>query len=363
MTSHHKAVSPLWRSRAGRFLCIAVPLFLTLISLLGLRPGSPVEPVPVRLSGRPMQALYRVEVQAAALGWSSDQLRLAGDLWREAGDLDQAFAYWQAAAIDGGQDPALFRSLADAALELQRWPVARDALSRLVMLEPDDRRARFELGLLLASLRSREAAAHLQAASVDAAYRPLSHQLIATLDDADPASALAVGAVLAEHSLWQYAELAFAQAAALTMAPEAFACVGWARAQQGKNGAGWLARALALEPANPRVRALHGLYLRQMGDLVASADAFAMAAALDPSNPTWYAELGAAYQLLGDLPTASYWLERAAAVSGRDPRFVALLDALTRTEDALLQALGLELLTLPTVTMRDEPADPPHPLR
>jgi len=363
MTSGRRAASFLRRLRAGRFLRTAVPLLLTSVCLLGVKPHSPAEPVALRLSGRPMQALYRVEVQAAALGWSSERLHLAGDLWREAGDLDQALAYWQAAAINGGMDPTLFRSLADAALELQRWPIARDALSRLAILDPDDRRTQFELGLLLASLRSHEAAAHLQAAALDAAYRPLSHQLIAALDDADPASALAVGAVLAEHSLWQYAELAFVQAAALTMAPEAFASVGWARAQQGKNGAAWLERALALEPANPRVRALHGLYLRQMGNYVASADALAMAAALDPSNPTWYAELGAAHQLLGDLPAASYWLERAAAVSGRDPRFVALLDALTGAEDALLQALGLGLLTLPALTIRDEPAEPSHPLR
>ncbi|MFQ3567169.1 MAG: tetratricopeptide repeat protein [Aggregatilineales bacterium] len=310
-----------------------------------------------------MQALYHVEVQASALGWSSERLRLAGDLWREAGDLDRALAYWQAAAIHGGDDPALFRSLADAALELQRWPVARDALSRLVMLDPNNRRARFEIGLLLASLRSHDAAAHLQAAALDAAYTTLSHQLIAALDDVDSASALAVGAVLAEHSLWQYAELAFVQVAALTIAPEAFACVGWARAQQGKNGAVWIERALALEPANPRVRALHGLYLRQIGDYLASVDALAMAAALDPSNPTWYAELGAAHYLLGDLSTASYWLERAAAISDGDPRFVDLLDALAGAEDALLQSLGLELLTLPALTTRDEPADPSHPLR
>ncbi len=73
---------------------------LPLSEPIDVQPTSVAVATDSRRSGRPLQALYQVEAQAAAEGWNSDRLRLAGDLWREAGNLPQAVAYWEAAAPD-----------------------------------------------------------------------------------------------------------------------------------------------------------------------------------------------------------------------------------------------------------------------
>jgi len=49
--------------------------------------GSPATALPNSHSNRPLQGLYQLESDAAREGWTSDRLRLAGDLWREMGDL------------------------------------------------------------------------------------------------------------------------------------------------------------------------------------------------------------------------------------------------------------------------------------
>ena len=95
-----------------------------------------------------MQALYQVEAQAAVAGWTPERARLAGDLWREAGDLTRAVAYWEAAPADA----TLLRDRAQAYLDLARWADASDALDRLLALlpdgSPDQAWAEFQLGAI-----------------------------------------------------------------------------------------------------------------------------------------------------------------------------------------------------------------------
>ncbi len=126
-------------------LVIATLLLAVSPSSENLIGRSPVE-LPQRRSGRPLQALYQVEAQAAADGWTPEQARLAGDLWREAGDLTRAVAYWEAAPADA----TVLRDRAQAYLELARWADAADALDRLLALLPDDSAdrawAEFQLG-------------------------------------------------------------------------------------------------------------------------------------------------------------------------------------------------------------------------
>ncbi|NDJ59638.1 MAG: tetratricopeptide repeat protein [Chloroflexi bacterium] len=318
----------------------------------------------LRESGRPLQALYRVEAQAAEIGWTPAHLILAGDLWQEAGDLTRAVAYWEAALQSQPNDIRLLHTLANAYLELQRWSRAVEALTRLVMLTPADavvtEWAHFHLGLIQAAVDPVAAHDHLARAADQPAYATdaaaLTRVLRASTDD--PLLALRVGLALADQARWAYAEIAFRHAANQDSGyPEALAYTGLARDRQGKDGAAWIAQAVSVDPQNPQVRYLQGLHLRHSGDYAASLDALILATALAPENPALYAELGLAYQQVGDLLAAEHWLETAVALSNDDPRFIELLAALRAEEAQLLAAFDLEALADVSPTAAPPQAD------
>jgi len=332
----------LWRWLPFLPILALVEVFLVLYILNANQPETVVGEfvLPSRRSGRPIQALYRVEAIALRDGWSTDLLRLAGDLWRESGDITRALPYWRAAA-QGGHDVILLRDIAQASIDIQDWASANDALDHLASLAPNDPWVNLQLGLIQAAVSPNSAIEHLTIAGNEPAYVPLTDELIEILRNSsdDPAFGLRVGSVMAGYDLWAFAELAFTHAASIQPIPEALAYVGFARDMQGKDGGAWIEDAVALAPDNPTARLLQGLHLRQIDDYEGSLEALITAVALDPQNPVMYAELGTAYQLAGDLSTARYWLEQAVALSGNDPRFQQMLDTLTAEEDRLLQLL------------------------
>jgi Flp pilus assembly protein TadD len=335
----------------------AVVIVLSFL-LFSQRPPVPVGDfvLPERLSGRPLQALYRVDVIAVQEGWTPELQRLAGDLWREAGDITRALPYWQAAA-QANADQTLLRDIALAALEVQDWAQASDALSRLSALAPDDAWTQFQLGLIQMVVNPTAAAEHLAAAGRESAYAPAAAELIDVLPTSsdDAAALVSIGQVLANYELWSFAELAFTTAAQRQPIPEALAYTGFSRDMQSKDGSQWIERAVALAPESATVRLLQGLHLRRAGDYEGSARALSFAAALEPENPVMYAELGAAHQLLGDMEQARRWLGQAVALSGGDPRFQDMLDSLTSAEQQLLQTLGV------TVEATDDATAEPIP--
>ncbi len=330
-------------------LALVVTLFVCLLFLLptvqlplNIIP-QPSIPLPDSRTDRPMQALYQDEADAAREGWTSDRLRLAGDLWREAGDLPRAVAYWEAAEPDA----ALLRDRAQAYLDLGRWADASDALSRLLALLPDDSTERtwadFQLGLIRSAADPAQASDLLRAAQ--STYVDQVPPLLAALASGDPTR---IGVALADQKLWAYAELAFSQAAG---DPVALAYGGWVRDMQGKDGARWIDAAAALAPDNAQVRLLQGLHLRLNYQYQDSLSAIIQAVALDSENPALYAELGKAYQLTGDLTSAQHWLQFAAAM---DSQFQPMLEAFYQDErDALI---GLGLIDKSTVLPESTPS-------
>lgn len=322
------------------------------------RPPAPVDDfvLPERLSGRPLQALYRVEAMAVKSDWTPELLRLAGDLWREAGDITRALSYWQAAA-EGNADAGLLRDLALGALEVQEWSLARETLHHLTALSPDDGWALFQLGILQAIIDPEDGRDGLAAVMDDPAYAEIAANLTNVLSESGGEATVLVslGQALAEYELWAYAELAFTRAADFEPLPEALAYAGLARDMQGKNGSGWIEQAVRLAPDSAAVRLLQGLHLRQTGDFAGSQQALALAAALDPENPVMYAELGTAYQLLGQIDQARRWLEQAVALSGGDSRFQPMLTALAESEVQLLQAFGVTLEVTDDATAEPNP--------
>jgi tetratricopeptide (TPR) repeat protein len=292
--------------------------------------GRPPVEVPILQTNHPLQALYQLEAQAARDGWTSERLREAGDLWREAGDLTRAVAYWETAAPNA----PLLRDRAQAYIELGRWADADDALDQLLILLPPNHTdrpwAQFQLGLIRASYDTVAAIDLLRAA--EPTYGASVTNLLPLLAGAHEPTQ--VGIALAKVDQWAYAELAFS----MSSDPLASAYRGLARDMQGKDGWRWIESALVLAPENPQVRFLQGLHLRLTYDYADSLQAIIQAVALDPENPALYAELGRAYQLSGDLLTAERWLKFAVTL---DAQFQPVLDSFYNDEANTLLSLGI----------------------
>ncbi|MGQ9888732.1 MAG: tetratricopeptide repeat protein [Aggregatilineales bacterium] len=312
------------RTRSAQAVPLTALLFLILAAAAGAALAQAVETdyralaSANRRAGRVRQALYYVEAESARAGWSPDLLRLAGDLWLEAGGGIEALPYWQAAAAAQPDDRSLLRQVAQANIALARWPAAADALLKLLDSAPGDPWAHYQLGLMRAAHDPDAARAHLAAAARGGINSPVVSALQEALAaDTDIHPGMRAGRALLAAGLWSHAELAFRRAAA-EAAPyaDALAYAAVARLRQGKDAKHWAEQAALLGPASASAQYAHGLYLRAAGQLEASRAALARAAALDPSNPVYYAELGDAYRLIGDLSNAARWLGMAVSISG-----------------------------------------------
>lgn len=307
-------------------------LFLILLGLQ-LRPETPTAQL--------VPNLYRLESIALHQGWTPERLLQTGDRWAQRGDLSRALPYWEAAS---SEMQAGWR-LAEAYIDLQRWPDAATALETLLLDSPDDPWLNYQLGLIRIAFDPRAAETYLRVAAQDVEYQRVANSLLRISTGPEDTAAMRAGLSLASAELWPYAELAFRHAADMGQAyAAALAYVGLARDRQGKHGGEWIERALLVDSQDATVRYLQGLHLRQYGDLEGSREAFALATALDPRNPAYYAELGSAYRLLGDMDSAERWLRVAVDNAADDPRFSEMLALFYAEEITQLDDESLEML-------------------
>ncbi|MBC7870449.1 MAG: tetratricopeptide repeat protein [Chitinophagaceae bacterium] len=318
---------------------IALVLVIFALIFLFSRPksilNSPVEIAQLRLNantsdGRFVQALYQIGALTAVSGWTPALYRQAGDLHVQMNDLSGAVIHWEAAWRSSTEDDlALTRQIAETYLELGRWTEAIDTFEAMLELSPEDAKANYELGLLLAASDPISAEAYLRVVVGNADYGQVARALVRLFvtNPADPLISMRVGRLLADYELWLYAEQAFNYAAVVTNPnPEALAYIGLSRERQGKDGAAWISQAVTLAPDSPQVLYVWALHLRALNDTAGSLNALIEATSLDPNNPAFYAELGSAYRLVGDLNSAEYWLKIAVEISQQDPLFQQLLD-------------------------------------
>jgi Flp pilus assembly protein TadD len=309
---------------------------------------------------RPMQALYYLESAVARVGWTPELHQQAAQLWQQAGDPHAAEYHWQQATITSN-DPLVLAALAERLLAREDWSSARDTLQRLYALQPDNTWANYHLGLLTAITDPTQAEPYLRQAALDPLYADVARAVRVTLlefralDDLDPTLPMLVGLTLVEYRVWDYAELAFRWANAISLEgygqalPEALAYGSLAQERNGKDGTVAIFEAVRLAPQDAQIRFLLALHYRRREDYSASLNALIQAVSLAPENPALYAELGTAYRLSGDLPQAERWLQAAVAFSGGEAQFQALLDDFYAAEgDILTEARINELFATPT---------------
>jgi len=241
---------------------------------------------------------------------------------------------------------ALYNGLAHIHGQQMDWQAERDALENVVRLKPDDARAHFRLGLLLSFLEPGKALPELNfASSLDSelipAFETMRAALTATAANESQRLVL-IGRGLGLLQEWNLALAAFERAVeADAENAQAWAWLGEAKQQTGKDGRVELDRALSLDHTSASVRALRGLYWNREGRYPQMLAEYLLAAEFEPENPAWQASIGDAHVNLGDLVSALSAYQRAVELAPSESTYWRLLAVFCAENGVHIEDIGL----------------------
>jgi tetratricopeptide (TPR) repeat protein len=141
---------------------------------------------------------------------------------------------------------------------------------------------------------------------------------------------------------WHLAGEAFRQAIAADRTnATAWAWLGEAEQQLGRDGRELLDNALSLDPGNPIVRSLRGLYWTRQGQAEQALAEYLLAAEYDPENPAWRISIGEAYSLKGDLQAALGSYLEAVEIAPSEAIYWRLMAEFCAQYDMQVEEYGL----------------------
>jgi tetratricopeptide (TPR) repeat protein len=307
-----------------KFRAAIVVICLTLLILVGGEiVSSPSARLRVVAALRAFRAGIRQETDARP---QSQVWFERGQEARSQGDLQAAAAAWQISLRYGAPPLQIYPRLVEAHRRLGDLESLSDDLSVLVSYTPTNPAWQYELGLILIVLQPKEARQHLAIAAelepdIAQEVHLLERGLSSTLISSDPAfQMVASGRALASIGEWELANAAFAQATRLNPGyAEAWAFLGEARRQTGKNGLPELHRAVKLDSQSVAANTLLSIYWQQTGRLDLALVYLEAAARQDMNNPVLQAALGRVLAQQGNLQDALRHYQRAAEANPRDP--------------------------------------------
>ncbi len=266
--------------------------------------------------------------QAEAADSLSPQGRyLLGEAYFQQKQMLAAQETWQSLLQEGEDTPhavavRAYERLARLQREQGDFPAAVETLRAWHASEPASPRVAFELGLHLSVLEPAEALRLLvDAADQDSSLTPTVQKIRTAINLAGETGDqgygwLVIGRALGSAGEWDLAAEAFRRAASVSPEyAEAWAFLGEALFQQGKDGQAELDRALALDGNSTLVRALLALQYRREEKYDLALDNLKSAADQEPSEPMWQIELGYTWAEKGDLPAALEHFETAARLA------------------------------------------------
>ena len=326
-----------------------------------------------RAASDPLYAAQQFEFAAKRLYWKPGLWNEAGDIYLKLGDFpttrmayeqaeekgvlsacgwialgaiydvedsDAALQIWQTGLAQYPNTYYLYGNISGLYRRRGDYQLEREYLRYAVALSTDDCSGErvnnpythYRLGILLMTDNLEQALDELNTASrLDLEFAPVVETLrttlnLASLED-DPAEKLILigrGLGLAEE--WQLAASAFDNATqADPESASAWAWLGQAEYQLGEDGLAAFEKAESINPADPVLLSLRGLFWQQENDFESARQDFEMLAQLEPKKPTWQASLGAIYAELGDLPTALAAYEKAIDLDPAAPIYRQLL--------------------------------------
>jgi tetratricopeptide (TPR) repeat protein len=272
-------------------------------------------------------------------GWLS-----LGLAYQQQGDQAQAVDAWEQALplpLASSQLANAQRGMGDFSKAIEYWHTA-------LAQEPGNAAARYSIGLLLAATAPEMALPELmQALELDPGLDPQVQSMRTALNtgllsDDRPYQFLVSGRALGWLGEWDLAVEAFQNAIAVRPGyAEAWAWLGEAEQQQGKDGRQAIDQALALNPEIAMVQGLYGMYVQRQGQPGAALAAFQKAAALEPGDPVWQMALGAASEKTGDLVTAYEHFFLAVEMAPKDASTWRALVVFCISNDVDVEQVGL----------------------
>jgi len=263
-------------------------------------------------------------------------------------DHPAALKIWQEGAAAHPTYALFYDALAMSRRELKDYLSERDALKKWVALEPESAQAHYRLGLILMLLEPEQAITDLLlASSLDPQFDPAAQTLRTALNlsamqpDASQ-QMVTIGRALGLVNEWELSAAAFQNALELDdKNGEAWAWLGEAKQQTGKDGRAELDKALRLDSQSVIVRGLRGLYWNRQGKYSQALAEYLLAARIEPGNPAWQAEIGNARARLGDLTSAMAAYQRATELAPNETTYWRLLAVLCAENGIYVEEVGL----------------------
>lgn len=229
-----------------------------------------------------------------------------GDAYTVSGDFQAALLAWQ----NAGDTAAAYERIATTQRTMGNLPAAIQNWKALLALEPENNQAHYQMGLLLATSNPEAALAELMQAERDPGLT-LSVQAMRTalnaalLSEDETYQMMLIGRALAAQGDWDLAAAAFGRANSLQeeYAP-AWAWMGEAEQQLGRDGRAYLEKAIQLDPRSAMNYVFYGIYWQRQGNIQKAIDAYKTAVQLEPQVAAWHTALAGAYEQQGDLPDA-----------------------------------------------------------
>jgi tetratricopeptide (TPR) repeat protein len=272
-----------------------------------------------------------------------------GVSYYELGDLQAARATWDSASVLHPSYAGYYFNLSQVYRKLGDNTAEIDALEKWIAKDGEgDAWAHYRLGILLAvSLPERSIQEFLTASSIDPAFDPAGDTMrtalnLAGLERDESRRLVIIGRGLGLVNEWQIAMQAFNQAkAANGQNAQAWAWLGEAEQQLGRDGRTQLETALRLGAGDPLVHSLRGIYWTRQGQFEQALAEYQLASEYDPDNPAWQVSIGEAYSYSGDLQSAieSYLL--ATEMDPENPVYWRLLAEFCARFDVQLVEIGL----------------------
>ncbi len=273
---------------------------------------------------------------------------LLGEIYLTKTQVDNALETWKSGLEEHPNHIELYLHISRAYRMLGDYSSERDALDRWIVSGSADAESHFRLALLSLLTDPDTALDELHTAEdMDPDYKDVVETLRTTIQlaglEPDRAEAmLIIGRGLGLVNEWHLAHDAFEQAVQLDpLHAEAWAWVGEAQGQLGRDGLSDLERALELDPSSAVVRGLRGRYWKRVQEFDRALAEEQIAAALEPLNPAWQVAVGESHYLQGDLAAALVDYQRAAELAPRDPTYLRLLAVFCAENSVHIEDIGI----------------------
>jgi tetratricopeptide (TPR) repeat protein len=300
-------------------------------------------------SGDAAQALLSFKHVANQSELSQEATISLGDAYLQDNNPVQAIQTWEAHRTRYGPSEGIFSRLSRAYESAGDTQAVMRILLDWATLKPNDGNVLYRLGLYQAVYAPESALPILLGAAeanqgVSASARLVRAALILGQNENNPAYQLVlVGRALGKLAEWRIAEEAFIKACQQDPGyAEAWAFLGEAYQQNGKDGASAIQHAQELAPDSLVVQVLQALHWRQAGKPDLALASLHAIAAKEPQNGIWQVELGNTFAQMGDLPAALTSYQNAVQIEPENPVFWRALAAFSLRFNVSLQEVGLE---------------------